>query len=99
MTGTHYIGLARSQQAYALYAAEWPYVVEAEPFSPIVVELYLLTWPQLLKLDELEEHPQLYERKQVPFIDGIGNGYVAWMYFSQQTHGKLCISGDWLYPD
>lgn len=94
LKGARALGPARTQQAYALYLGDFPYLVEGEAFSAIVGELYGVSPAGMRLLDQLEEHPDWYQRRQVPVIDAQGQTLTAWVYFYPQPQGRLLASGD-----
>jgi len=92
------LGPGRTKLPYALYvdADGIPYVKEDEPRHPIAGELYLVGDAALADLDALEEHPDDYERREVPVILDDGTGRVAWLYFHPAPPGRLFSGGDFL---
>jgi gamma-glutamylaminecyclotransferase len=99
-----FLGEARTKNQYALYLDYFPKVIQDEPVSPIVGELYLVDGPTLALLDDLEDHPFEYRREQVIVIMDDGAETRAWIYFHPQSGGYLVTGGDllaWLHehPD
>ncbi len=94
LRGARGLGPARTLRPYALYLGEFPYLVEQEPVCAIVGELYAVSPAGLRLLDQLEEHPDWYQRRQVPVSDGQGQTRQAWVYFFPQPQGRLLASGD-----
>ena len=62
--------------------------------GPITGELYAVSAAGLKLLDQLEEHPDWYERRLRPVIDSAGQVRQAWIYFFPQARGRLLASGD-----
>jgi len=90
-----YLGSARTKQPYALYMGRYPYAIKDEPRHPIFGEVYGITSPILLQLDELEGHPHLYYREQTTVIMTSDNTeQEAWIYFYPQKNGQLLDSGE-----
>lgn len=89
------LGESVTCERYALYqgADPWPHMAEDEACYPVEGELYAVTSAELARLDELEECPQLYERKQIDVQMATGNVTRAWAYFSVQPEGGLLVNG------
>jgi gamma-glutamylcyclotransferase (GGCT)/AIG2-like uncharacterized protein YtfP len=94
LQGARYLGPASSQRAYALYLGDFPYLVESQAVCAVVGELYGVSPAGLRLLDQLEEHPDWYERRLAPIIDSQGQARQAWVYFFPQAQGRLLASGD-----
>ncbi|MFH1035679.1 MAG: gamma-glutamylcyclotransferase family protein [Pseudomonadota bacterium] len=94
LAGARGLGPARTQQAFALYLGEFPYLVEDEAVCAVAGELYGVGPAGLGLLDDLERHPDWYERRLTPVIDGQGQVRQAWVYFYPQARGRLLASGD-----
>ena len=88
------LGGGRTVEKYALYTDDYPYVVEHQPVSHIVGELYKIDAATLLILDALEEHPHEYCRKRTRIVADDGIECEAWLYFYPKPRGRLLISGD-----
>lgn len=94
LKGAQDLGPARTQEAYALYLDDFPYLLEDQAVCPIVGELYAVSATGLRLLDQLEEHPSWYERRQRPVLDREGRARQAWIYFFPLARGRLLASGD-----
>jgi gamma-glutamylcyclotransferase (GGCT)/AIG2-like uncharacterized protein YtfP len=94
LQGAADLGPARTQRPYALYLGEFPYLVENQAVCPIAGELYGVGPAVLSLLDQLEEHPDWYQRRLAPVIDAQGQARQAWIYFFPQARGRLLASGD-----
>jgi gamma-glutamylcyclotransferase (GGCT)/AIG2-like uncharacterized protein YtfP len=92
---SRYLGLARTCQKYALYAAGIPWVSKQEPVSPIVGELYEISEDTLSMIDLLENHPHSYRREEVDVRLEDGGIATAWLYFMHRQGGTLIPSGDY----
>ncbi len=92
-----YMGEGISCERYALYqgADPWPYMVEDQTCYPVQGELYAVMQNELALLDELEECPQLYVRKQIGVQMATGAVIQPWAYFSVHTEGSLLVAGCW----
>lgn len=56
-------GAAKTVQKYALHVADYPFVVNCDPQSHIMGEVYTVDTPEALEfLDQLEAHPVEYIR-------------------------------------
>lgn len=97
LSGTQFLGGARTENAYALYRGEYPLVVRDECVSPIMGEVYEVSDGLLTMLDALEEHPRVYCREQVPVRLDSGRLVRAWVYFyvlKVQETDRLIPGGD-----
>ncbi len=95
-----YMGEGVTSERYALYqgADPWPLMVENEACYPVQGELYAVTQNELALLDELEECPQLYVRKQIAVLTAADEVIRAWAYFSVQAEGDWLAGGRWNLP-
>lgn len=94
------MGEGETCEHYALYqgADPWPHLVESEARYPVQGELYSVIPQELAQLDELEECPQLYVRKEIA-VRTAGNEEIrAWAYFSVRPEGDLLADGSWNLP-
>jgi gamma-glutamylcyclotransferase (GGCT)/AIG2-like uncharacterized protein YtfP len=69
-------------------------VVCADPLSTVSAELYAVSAAVLARLDDLEDHPREYERRQFDLQDGRR----AWVYVGRQTQVRgypLLVDGVW----
>lgn len=94
LASARYLGPARTKSPYALYVADFPRVVPNEAVSLIHGELYLVDNYTLALLDDLEDHPFVYERRQVSVIMDDGSETAAWIYFHPRQEGFLIPHGD-----
>lgn len=54
-------------------------------------ELYRVDDATLERLDHLEDHPELYQRREIELADGRR----ALAYFFDEAEGREIVSGDW----
>jgi gamma-glutamylaminecyclotransferase len=98
-----YLGKGRTQNKYAMYVDNIPYVVKDRPISLIYGELYQVDACQLERLDRLEGHPEWYCREQVQVVDQHKLIVTAWMYLFPDRIGRLNATGRYqrqhFYPD
>lgn len=90
LNGCSFLGSAWSTNKYALYVADFPFVTSKSALHSIQGELYEIPDQEALnKLDELEEHPDWYERKPILVkmvnSDGITTEVTAEMYFNENN--------------
>ncbi|MFN7960936.1 MAG: gamma-glutamylcyclotransferase family protein [Thermoanaerobaculia bacterium] len=77
LDGSHRVGAALTRKGYALLdCGPYPALVEAGA-GRVHGELYVVSPPLLLRLDEFEEHPTLFERRPV----ALERAPRAWAYF------------------
>jgi gamma-glutamylcyclotransferase (GGCT)/AIG2-like uncharacterized protein YtfP len=93
--GARLLDLARTAQAYALYALEIPFAIKDQAVSTLRGEIYAVTPECLARLDELEEHPTWYRRELVEVVTDQGDNLQAWLYFYPEPRGGLVPSGDY----
>jgi len=96
LTAARNLGPARTKQRYALYLDDVPKVVPDEAVAVIQGELYLVDNYTLALLDDLEDHPFVYRREQVPVIMADDAETLAWLYFHPRASGILIPNGDLL---
>jgi gamma-glutamylcyclotransferase (GGCT)/AIG2-like uncharacterized protein YtfP len=88
-------GLGRTVEPYALYVGRYPYAVRRERTIRIRGEVYRVDVETMARLDELEQHPEVYRREQVDIeLDG-GEILQAWLYFYPAPEGEPLPSGDY----
>lgn len=100
LAGARFLGSARTKHRYALYVEYFPKVVADEAVTSIQGELYLVDSYTLALLDDLEDHPFVYRREQVPVLMDDGAETLAWLYFHPEAGGLLVPDGDlaaWLH--
>ncbi len=91
-----FLGAGWTVYPYALYLADYPCADQFTPVSPLRVEIYQVSPEILASLDELEEHPFVYVREQVPVRLDTGPELEAWVYFFPYPQGRLLPHGDYL---
>ena len=94
---SYLIGKAETIGEYSLYASGIPYVYPDNKISKIKGELWEVTPQQLPRIDQLESHPNWYQR-QIVKVKCDDKIYDAWLYFmpdSSVTRCELITSGDY----
>ncbi len=94
LAAARYLGSAQTLNRYALYVDSYPKVVPQEAVAPIRGEVYLVDSYTLALLDDLEDHPYVYRREQVPVLLDDGDEILAWLYFHPEPGGLLVPDGD-----
>lgn len=90
-----FCGPARTAEAYGLSVADGiPYLTAAEARYAVVGEVYRVDARTLAVLDELEEHPHVYERRLAPVVMDAGGTRPAWIYFARRACGVAVETGD-----
>ncbi len=92
-TDTKFLGNARTAEPFALYVGKFPYVTSREPVCPIKGEVYMVDTETLLRIDELEEHPDWYIRRITKVILENGTVLKAYIYFKDDPEGILIDTG------
>lgn len=97
LAGSKFLGAGKTRNKYAMYVSGIPFVIVTEPVSQISGELYEVDDQTLCKLDQLEGHPNWYQREQVEIcLDnnfGKSSAVTAWLYFNEDKSGTLIPSG------
>jgi gamma-glutamylaminecyclotransferase len=68
-------------------------VIENEQTSEIHGEVYRVDDLTLERLDQLEGHPDWYERKEVEILSDNGENIISWLYFYPIKTGQLVKNG------
>ena len=78
-----YLGTVTTLEKYRLVVIDYPYLL---PFNgeghQVIVDLFDIDASTLKKIDALEEHPMVYQRKKIE----MSNGDIAWIYFRNINH-------------
>ena len=99
LSGSKFLGEARTEDKFALYESGIPFVIEDEQVSQISGEVYEVDERTLARLDRLEGHPNWYFRKMVNISVNATERYEtekriqAWIYFFPKRQGILIKSG------
>ena len=93
LSGARYLGPARTVDRYALYVDMYPGVYPRDQISPIVGQLFEVDSATLSRLDDLEDHPRLYQRELIEVETDEGRR-TAWIYFYPEKSGRLIASGE-----
>ena len=91
-----FIGVAKTKNEYALYASGVPFLSRTSAVSQVVGEVYSVDQVTLMRLDQLEGHPDFYKREIVEVVMQDGTELKAWVYFHDTVRGNLIESGDYL---
>ena len=81
----HFIGPAHSAKKFALLqlqfdGAAYPMAVESDDGTPLDGEIYEVDPDTLQAIDEYEDYPALYDRREFDFITDAGRTVHALMY-------------------
>lgn len=69
MKSCTYLGKAKTIHKYAMFSTDFPFVTNKQADVEIIGEVYSVPNKDiLLPIDELEDHPQEYERKPIPVM-------------------------------
>lgn len=93
-----FVGTGKTALHYALYLGEYPYAYKNEALGPITGEVYAVDSPTLARLDELEEHPEVYAREPTEILLDSGQRMVCWLYFYPYPEGLRSATGDFFHP-
>jgi gamma-glutamylaminecyclotransferase len=91
-----FLGRAVTQNKFALFLGDFPYLNRTPAVSCIVGEIYRVDERTLAHIDCLEGHPEEYRRELITVVTEQGIEYSAWTYFYPEPRGKLIQSGDYL---
>ncbi|QLG87524.1 gamma-glutamylcyclotransferase [Chitinibacter bivalviorum] len=100
LSNHHYLGSARyvaqgiTQQRFALYTIEYPFLSKSPACYQVRGELYLIDAQDLAQVDVLEQHPSDYCRELTSIIADDGQVISAWAYFHPQPRGRLLPRGE-----
>jgi gamma-glutamylaminecyclotransferase len=93
LNGSDYLGAGKTVEKHAMYESGIPYVIADDPVSYIFGEVYSVDGLTLERLDNLEGHPDWYERKKVEVLLDNDATILSWLYFYPQKSGKLVKNG------
>jgi gamma-glutamylaminecyclotransferase len=91
-----FLGRAVTQNKFALFLGDFPYLNKTPAVSSIVGEIYRVDEHTLAHIDCLEGHPEEYRRELITVVTEQGIEYSAWTYFYPGPRGELIKSGDYL---
>ena len=78
-----YLGTVTTLEKYRLVVIDYPCLL---PFNgeghQVIVDLFDIDASTLKKIDALEEHPMVYQRKKIE----MSNGDITWIYFRNINH-------------
>ncbi len=82
LTKATYLGSGKTQEKYPLIVEGLPYMVDKKGTGHnVVVDVFKVNDQQLDRVDQLESHPNWYQRKQVN-VKVEGKLVKAWIYFN-----------------
>jgi gamma-glutamylaminecyclotransferase len=90
-----FLGRAVTQNKFALFLDDFPYLNKTPAVSSIAGEIYRVDERTLARIDCLEGHPDEYRRELITVVTEQGMEYAAWTYFYPEPSGKLIESGDY----
>lgn len=83
LTNSTFIGRGTTQDKYPLIIKDLPYLIdEVGVGHQVEVDVFTVSQQVLGLLDEFEDHPNWYMRKEIP-ININGNTKNCWLYFSR----------------
>jgi gamma-glutamylaminecyclotransferase len=85
LKSSQFIDSASTEEEYKLVADVIPFLVD-EPRGYVHGELYKVNEHVLEIIDQLENHPNWYERRVINVISEVGDKYSAWTYFIHERH-------------
>ncbi|WP_373975300.1 gamma-glutamylcyclotransferase [Chitinibacter sp. SCUT-21] len=88
-----YVAEAQTQNDFALYTIEYPFLSKEPALYPVHGELYRLSWDELTHVDVLEQHPDDYCRELIDVVLDNGQVLRAWAYFHPNPSGVLLADG------
>lgn len=94
LKNARYMGGALTQEKYALFLDDFPYLTKAAAVSRVAGELYLVDQETQARIDLLEGHPHQYRRELITVVTEQGEPQCAWVYFYPEARGRLVESGD-----
>ncbi|WP_101759902.1 gamma-glutamylcyclotransferase [Oceanicoccus sp. KOV_DT_Chl] len=95
LSQSSFIGRCRTEPAYELFTlGSFPCVVSGGTTS-VQGEVYEVDNSTLEKLDELEGHPDWYQREQITTVYGAAYLY---LYLGDVGHCSKIVSGEWIIP-
>ena len=99
MTGSTFVGQAKTKEAYTLFFdGALPYVNKTltnAPKTQITGDVYEIEDWQLEQIDALEGHPNWYRRELIPVVYADGREDQAWLYFNPEPQRFVIKTGDY----
>lgn len=89
-----FVGKGKTKELYALYVEDIPYAIKHVQAHHLAGEVYEVDAATLENTDELEEHPMVYTREEVPVELNSGEIVTCWLYFFPELKGQLHPTGD-----
>jgi len=94
LNGASFLGTGQTAAHYSLWMNDYPCACRHPRLVRIRGELYNVSPAILSLLDDLEDHPRLYQRAVTPIILNHHQPVAAWMYFFPKPYGVAIPSGD-----
>lgn len=79
------IDTATTEDELVLVASSLPFLLEKKGKSYVSGEIYRVTEDALYNIDQLEGHPDWYERKMIEVVTELGDKMKAWAYFMPES--------------
>ncbi|HAA05100.1 MAG TPA: gamma-glutamylcyclotransferase [Syntrophobacteraceae bacterium] len=89
------LGKAITEERFALFVDDFPYLTKSAEISRVVGELYRIDDRTLDHIDCLEGHPDDYRREKIQVVTDLGARCSAWAYFYPKSRGRLLATGDY----
>lgn len=74
------LGIAKTDNKFALYITDLPYLVKEDSDGPVEGELYEVSVDELYKIDSLEGHPIYYKREMIDVVNESDEKVKVWAY-------------------
>ncbi len=96
LEGAEFVGDARTRREFSMTGTAYPFVHERPALYPIAGEVFRVSDATLDRIDELEDHPVEYVRREVA-VECAGRDETAWMYVAPEDAAQAACypSGVW----
>lgn len=92
-------GTTEEEYTLAVTSRPFPFLMEEDGNNYVSGEIYKVDEKTLNAIDQLEGHPEWYERKVVSIVTELGDKLQAWAYFMPKSKlidtVKVLESGNW----
>ena len=92
-------GTTEEEYTLAVTSLPFPFLMEEDGNNYVSGEIYKVDEKTLNAIDQLEGHPEWYERKVVSIVTELGDKLKAWAYFMPKSKlidtVKVLESGNW----
>ena len=100
LSNSHLVDRGTTEEEYTLAVTSlpFPFLMEEDGNNYVSGEIYKVDEKTLNAIDQLEGHPEWYERKVVSIVTELGDKLQAWAYFmpkSKLNTVKVIESGNW----